>query len=56
MSKWQKLTESLLSVAEQEYFIEKSKDGMCHTENGHYCYVGELIEHREIVGCIKNAL
>ena len=41
MSKWQKLTETELSVQEQGYFKAKAKDGMCMTENGHLCYVGK---------------
>ena len=41
MSKWQKLTETELSVQEQGYFQAKAKDGMCMTENGHLCYVGK---------------
>ena len=44
MSKWQKLTQSELTVPEQDYMKEKANDGMRDTKNGHFCYVGAFRE------------
>ena len=42
-SRWKNLARSELTEEEKKYFIEKIKDGMCETANGHTCYVGRSL-------------